>query len=148
MIAFLSALSTGCGSDLVRPEPALRVQEILVTDASSGELVAYSHQDHWHGVLRQRTGESRALSLHFTSSTRPPSEHEAPPRTEWFTLDTLPAYQLRVVVEDTAVARWTGAAAGGSLSATRGGATYVNFVVRRGTTTIFEAPPLGLGVTP
>ena len=144
----LLMIAAACDGSPAAPDTELPVAEIIVADAATGEHVAYSHQDHWHGALRQRVGDARQYRVFFTARQRGPNEHDVPARAEWSTLDTLPAYQLHTVVQDTTVARWSLATSTGTLATPRSGATYVSFVVRRGTTTIFEAPPLVVGVTP
>ena len=146
-VAILATIVVACDGSPAAPDTQLPVAEIIVADAATGEYVAYSHQDHWHGALRQRVGDARQYRVFFTARQRGPNEHDVPARAEWFSLDTLQAYQLHTVVQDTAIARWSLASAIGTLSTPRSGATYVSFVVRRGTTTIFEAPPLVIGVT-
>jgi hypothetical protein len=49
-------------------------------------------------------------------------------------------------VEDTTIARWSGDRAGGTLAGLRAGASRLSIVVRRGSTTIYEAPPLNFRV--
>jgi hypothetical protein len=64
----------------------------------------------------------------------------------WFTLAGHPDHNLRVVIQDTTLARWSGDDVRGSLHGLREGASIISFVVRRGTTTIYEAPPLNFRV--
>nr|MCU0619494.1 hypothetical protein [Gemmatimonadaceae bacterium] len=63
----------------------------------------------------------------------------------WFRLDALVNHNVRVVVADTTAARWEGTGSGGRLVSLRANsATLVSFVVRRGTTTLNERPPLNI----
>jgi hypothetical protein len=123
----------------------LNVREVILM-ASDGS-VAYSHRDHWHGAPVVRAGQSVSIDMHFTSTQSDPDTHEAPPVESWFRLGTAPAdYNLRVVVEDTTIARWTGDRERGTLTGLRAGASRLSIVVRRGTTTVLEAPPLNFRV--
>lgn len=122
--------------------------EIIIVDALTGEQVAYSHRDHWHGVLRQRPADIRRLRLYFTATARAASDHEAPSSREYVRLDTIPDLRVGTVVQDTTVAQWSGGAYEGTLSSRAAGSTHVSFVVYRGSTTIYQAPPVGLSVSP
>jgi hypothetical protein len=51
-------------------------------------------------------------------------------------------------VEDTTIGRWSGDRVRGQLQGLRAGASRMSFVVRRGTTTIHEVPPLNFIVQP
>ncbi len=136
----------------VAPPPSLDVAtirattEMIVEDSLSGEVVAYSHRDHWHGFPVVPTGATgRPLRLWFSNELRDGDDHDIPARRSWFRLDALPDHNVRVVVADTTAARWEGSGSGGRLVALRANsATVVSFVIRRGTTTLNERPPLNV----
>ena len=124
------------------------VKEIILR-VSDGSVV-FSHIDHWHGAPVVRAGASVGIDLHFTAFQTGADNHDAPPVEQWFRLSSKsPEYNVRAVVEDTTIANWTnGTADRGSLRGVRAGASRISFVVRRGTATIYEAPPLNFRVQP
>ena len=65
---------------------------------------------------------------------------------EWFTLQAYPDHALPMVIEDPTRARWTGDRLGGTLFGEAAGASRMSLRVFRGTTTVWEAPPLNLVV--
>jgi hypothetical protein len=139
-----------CGDKQGVTEPEIEglvVREVILRGDDGS--VAFSHIDHWHGAPVVRAGGTRGLVLHFTSDRLAPDDHDAPPVEGWFTLANAPAeYNVRVVIEDTTVARWSGDRVNGTLHGLRDGASRLSVVVRRGTTTIHEAPPLNFRVQP
>ncbi len=147
-VAVLLALSA-CG-DKGTTEPiveGLVVREVILMGDDGS--IAFSHIDHWHGAPVVREGGSVGINVHFTDTRLAPDEHDAPPVEDWFTLaGKAEEYNLRVVIEDTTVARWTGDRVRGTLHGLRDGASRISVVVRRGTTTIYEAPPLNFRVQP
>lgn len=125
----------------------LVVREVIL--ASSDGSFAFSHRDHWHGAPVVRANGTLGITMHFTEAQLAPDDHDAPPVEQWFTLEGKPEeYNVRVVVEDTTIARWTGNRVNGTLHGTRDGATRISLVVRRGSTTLYEAPPLNIRVQP
>lgn len=123
----------------------LTVREVILMGSDGS--VAFSHRDHWHGAPVVRAGESVGITMHFTALQLAADDHDAPPVEAWFTLRDKPAeYNVRVVVEDTTLARWSGDRVSGTLTGLRSGASRMSFVVRRGTATIYEAPPLNFRV--
>jgi hypothetical protein len=127
--------------------PQIRATTELILEDSTGRIVAYSHRDHWHGFPVVPVAGGLALRKHFSNEVRDADDHDVPARPTWFALTALPDHNTRVVVGDTTLARWTGDAAGGRFTATRpNSATTVSFVVRRGTTTLNERPPLNLRI--
>jgi hypothetical protein len=138
-------LLAGCDHGPTEPgvDELVIMETILVGDEGD---VAFSHIDHWHGAPVVWQGGTAGYTLNFTSILMPPDDHDAPPVEQWFTLADHPEYDLRVVIQDTTLARWTGDSVRGTLHGLRAGASIISFVVRRGTTTIYEAPPLNFRV--
>lgn len=127
--------------------PQIRATTELVLEDSTGRVVAYSHRDHWHGFPVVPVSGGLLLRKHFSNEVRDADDHDVPSRQSWFALAALPDHNVRVVVADTTLARWSGDAAAGRFTATRpNSATTVSFVVRRGTTTLNERPPLNLRI--
>lgn len=119
--------------------------EMILEDSLSGAVLAYSHRDHWHGFPVVPGRGSLMVRLWFSNETRDADDHDIPARRSWFRVDRLPDHNVRVVVADTTVAQWTGTASGGRFESTRqNSASLVTFVVRRGTTTLNERPPLNM----
>jgi len=75
-------------------------------------------------------------------------DHDIPPVEEWFTLADHPDLSVQVVIEDPTLARWTGDRVRGQMEGLQEGASRISFVVRRGITTLYEAPPLNFRVQP
>lgn len=142
----VALLLSACGSEPTDPtEPLVIMETILVAD--DGDIV-YSHTDHWHGAPVVRTGTTTGFTVNFTGVRASPGDHDIPPTDQWFTLAAHPGHELRVVIQDTTLARWTGGPVQGTLQGLRAGASLISFVVRRGSTTIYEAPPLNFVVQP
>jgi hypothetical protein len=144
-LAALLLAVTGCerGPTTIVEEP-VAVREMII-EAGPADYI-YSHSEHWHGAPVVREGETSSFRLHFSSIRLAADDHEMPPVESWFTLAQHPDLNLRVVVQDTTLARWGGDGVNGTLQGLRAGASVVSFVVRRGTTTIYEAPPLNFRV--
>lgn len=143
LLVLLAAGACGDGPS----EPSVEGLEIadIVLEMEDGEVV-YSHLDHWHGFAVLERGRSLAMTVYFVARSSHPDDHDVVSRDQWFTLEDHPEYGLQVVVEDPGLAAWTGDRVGGTLTGTVVGTTRASFVVRRGTTTIYEAPPLNLVV--
>jgi len=124
----------------------LDVNEIILED-NAGNFV-FSHYDHWHGSPTPRMGQPVAYKVWFSSEQLSPDDHNIVPREKWFSLQGRSAYDLRVVVADPTVASWAGDRAAGTLSGLRDASTQLSMVVRRGSTTVYEAPPLTFRVRP
>lgn len=132
--AALAALAA-CGDSPAEPEAeALRVREIVLTD-TAGAVVAYSHEDHWHGTLRLRPGETLPLRAYLSESE---DSHDVP--ASRFTLEGRAEYALRVTVADPAVATWDGDRFALTVRARQVGSARTGFAVVRGAAVIFEAP--------
>jgi hypothetical protein len=145
-----AVLFSACGGgDSVAAPPAsaprLEISSIIVEDLTSGDII-FSHDDHWHGFPVVPMGGERALRVHFVKQGRAPDDHDMPPRNEWFNLRDYADHSLPVVIEDATRARWTGDRLGGTLTGQATGASRMNLRVFRGTTTVWEAPPLNLVV--
>lgn len=150
-LALLCAVAIGaaCGGESVAtgPDPKdaqLVVAEMVVVDGA-GNLM-YSHRDHWHGFPVVPANGHLSLESHFVARASAADDHDAPPQSVWFTLATYPDVDVRVVVSDTTVARWSGDKVRGTLTGQRPGASMISFVVRRGATTLKELPPLNFVV--
>jgi hypothetical protein len=144
-VALLSACDRSSSTEPVVDGLVIREVILAGTDGS----FTFSHRDHWHGAPVVRANQTLGVTLHFTDAQLAPDDHDAPPVEQWFSLANKPAeYNVRVVIEDTTIARWTGDRAGGVLHGLRDGASRLSVVVRRGTTTVYEAPPLNFRVQP
>jgi hypothetical protein len=146
-IAVLSLLATACdGGPTIPAEEEVVVREIILA-GDDGDFV-FSHHDHWHGAPFVHAGANASYSLRFVNVRAPADDHDPAPVEQWFTLAAHPDHEVRVVIEDTTVARWSGDRVRGTLHGLREGASRMTFVVRRGTTTIYEGPPLNFRVQP
>jgi len=125
--------------------PRLDIASVLLEDPVTG-TVFFSHDDHWHGFPTVNAGASQRLLVHFVKQGRAPDDHDMPPRNEWFTLGTYTDHSLPVVIEDPARARWEGDRLGGALVGQLSGASRMSVRVFRGSTTVWEAPPLNFVV--
>jgi len=144
-VAFFSACDRDSSTEPVVAGLVIREVILAGTDGS----FTFSHRDHWHGAPVVRANQTLGIALHFTDAQLAPDDHEAPPVEQWFSLADKPAaYNVRVIIEDTTIARWSGDRAGGTLRGLRDGASRLSVVVRRGTTTVYEAPPLNFRVQP
>jgi len=143
-VTLMIAFAVGCDRSPTEPEDALEVREIIL--AGDDGSYAFTHHDHWHGAPVVRAGAQAGFTVHLASRSMATDDHEPVPAEEWFTLEGHPDYSLRVVVEDTTIARWAGDRARGTLQGLREGASRISIIVRRGSTTIFEAPPLNVRV--
>jgi len=146
VLLLLLAIASACGADgPATPSVAgLRIGEIILVP--TGDEPIYSHEDHWHGAPLVDVGVSTAFAVHFIEAPLSSGDHDVAPQELWFTLADHPEYELRAVIEDPSIATWTGDRTGGALRGTVSGASRISFVVRRGTTTIYEAPPLNFRV--
>lgn len=141
----LVSLAMACDRSPTQPaEQPVVIREMIL--AGDDGAYAYSHTDHWHGAPVVREGGTSGQALHFTNVTSAADDHVMPPIESWFTLADRPDLNVRVVVEDTTIARWSGDRTRGTLQGLKAGASRLTFVVRRGTTTIYEAPPLNFRV--
>lgn len=118
----------------------LQVREVVLTDGD-GEVVAYSHDDHWHGTIRVAAGEESALQAYVVLDGTPGTGHDVPPRTAWVSLADHPEHRLRLTSDDEAVAAWSGDRHALTLSSQEAGAALTTVVVLRGTTTLYQSPP-------
>lgn len=134
----------GGGGDVAAPPaaaPRLTIASVVVEDPATG-TVYFSHDDHWHGFPTVRRGGSTRYLVHFVKQGRAPDDHDMPPRNEWFNLEPHADHSLPVVIEDPTRARWVGDRLGGTLQGDAAGASRLNVRVFRGSTTVWEAPPL------
>jgi hypothetical protein len=141
----LALLLAGCSKSATEPTPDdLKIFEIIVQD--DGGNVMYTHHGHWHGAPVVPASGSTRLTLWFFPEQMGPDDHDAPPREKWLSLAGKAEYDVRAVVEDPTIATWSGDRTGGQLAGVREGASRISFVLRRGTTTVYEAPPLNFRV--
>jgi hypothetical protein len=136
------ACGGGSGSSTPPTEtgPRLDVQAMILV-GEAGDTI-YSHQDHWHGFpVVPEAGRAR-YAVYFTARAASSDDHLMPPRADWFTLAPHADAALTATVEQPATAGWEGDRLTGALVGRQAGASRVNFVVKRGTTTLREAPPL------
>jgi hypothetical protein len=120
--------------------PRLDVQAMVLVGEAGDTL--FSHQDHWHGFPVVPAGGRASYRKYFVASARSSDDHEMPARGDWFTLAAHADANVAVTVEQPAMAGWEGDRLSGALVGRQAGASRVNFVVRRGTTTLREIPPL------
>jgi hypothetical protein len=146
-LALLAACGGGENTPTAPDAPTLQLREIVITD-TSGRMLSFSHRDHWHGFPVVPMGADLAVRTYFSAEQRDADDHDAPSRASWIRMDTLSTdFNLRVVVSDTSVARFAGDRRGGQFTGLRANsASVVSFVVRRGTATVYEAPPLNFTV--
>ncbi len=122
--------------------PQVRINETVLEDPTTGSLI-YSHIDHWHGFPVVANGGSLVLRKHFVAYSPHPDDHDPPSRSDWISLDTLPSdIGSRIVASDTTILQTGGTRADLLLSGRRAASTPLSIVVRRGPTTLYEAPPL------
>lgn len=138
----------GGGGDVAAPPPEaprLAIASVVLEDPTTGDVV-FSHDDHWHGFPIVAANGQRPLRAYFVRQGRAPDDHDMPPRNEWFTLQEHADHALPVVIEDVTRATWSGDRLGGVLQGRSAGASRLNLRVFRGTTTVWEAPPLNFVV--
>lgn len=122
--------------------PSVRINEVVLEDPATGAII-YSHMDHWHGFPIVPDGGTLTLRKFFTAFSAHPDDHDPPSRGDWISLDSLPAeINTRIVASDTTVLRAVGTRVQMQLTGRRTASTPVSMVVRRATTTLYEAPPL------
>lgn len=142
--AVAASLLAACDRAATEPTvtPRVRINETVLEDPTTGALI-YSHIDHWHGFPVVANGGSLVLRKHFVAYSPHPDDHDPPSRTDWISLDTLPAdIGSRIVASDTTILSTGGSRAELRLSGRRAASTPLSIVVRRSTTTLYEAPPL------
>jgi hypothetical protein len=145
--ALLLLGSTACDRSATEPSvEGLEVNEIILEDGAGNFI--FSHYDHWHGSPTPRMGEPVSYTVWFSSEQLSPDDHNIVPREKWFSLDGRSEYDLRVVIADPTIATWSGDRAAGVLRGLRDASTQLSMVVRRGATTVYEAPPLTFRVRP
>jgi hypothetical protein len=142
---------TACGGGADAPtqaaRPALDLREIVLTD-TLGRVLSFSHRDHWHGFPVVPMSGGLPVQVFYSTEQRDADDHDMPTRASWIVMDTLPTeFNVRAVVQDTTVARFTGGRSQGRFTGLRtNSASVISFVVRRNTATLFEAPPLNFTV--
>jgi hypothetical protein len=140
-VALAAFVVVSACSDSTEPTP-LDVHAVIV-ETEDGSAI-YAHGDHWHGSASVDEGHSETLTIYYIDFE--PAGHDTPPKSSW---KRLPAsVEVTAVVEDTAVATWTGDRLTGTLTGVAHGTTRISFVVRRAgsSTTLYEAPPMNIQV--
>jgi hypothetical protein len=144
-VLFLSA----CDRAPAEPDaPAAQIAQVVLVDESTGGSVIYSHDDHWHGILRIRPSETRSVKVYVVTAANASDDHEAPLPAAWSDIASLEGMRLQVTVSDTTVATWSGSGSAATVTGKKTGATAVSFVVMRGSTTVHQSPAVGLSVAP
>lgn len=146
----LALAACGGGGDVTAPPPdapRLEIASVVIEDTGTGDIM-FSHDNHWHGFPVVAVGGRRSLRVHFVKQGRAPDDHDMPPRNEWFSLANHADHSLPVVIEDPSRAQWEGDRLGGTLTGRAAGASRISFRLFRGTTTVWEAPPLNFTVRP
>ncbi|MGV3709095.1 MAG: hypothetical protein ACO1Q7_09655 [Gemmatimonas sp.] len=129
-------------------EPAAQIAQVVIVDESAGGSVIYSHDDHWHGILRLRPSDTRPIKVYVVTAANAKDDHEAPLPAAWSDIASLTGLRLQATVSDSTIASWSGTGSTATISAKKTGATAVSFVVMRGGTTIHQSPAVGLSVAP
>jgi hypothetical protein len=141
----LAATLVGCSGGSTAPRADdLRVHEVILQDGAGN--VMYTHYGHWHGAPVVPLNDAATLRIWYFAEQMGPDDHDAPPREQWLSLADKSAYDVRAVVEDPTLASWSGDRTSGRLAGLREGASRISFVIKRGTTTVHEAPPLNFRV--
>jgi hypothetical protein len=133
-----------CDRSVSEPELSTRVAAVILR-TSSGDVI-FSHNDHWHGAPLVPLGGSERIDVFFSSVQMSADDHDAPPTESWFTLADEPGMALSAVIEHPTIASWSGRSGGGTLAGLTAGPSRISFIVKRGTTTLLEAPPLNFRV--
>lgn len=146
-LAFVALGPAACDRSPSGLDSDVEIAEIILVERGTNEVVAYSHRDHWHGVLRLSVDDSAEYTAYFLDEPMGVTDHSLPDPNSWTSLPSAD-YTLQGTVEDASVATWSGGEEDGRLVALAEGGTHVTFVVLEGGTTIYQAPPVGLSVTP
>ncbi len=138
-LALAAVAAAACERTPTPPVDDLEVAALVIADAE-GTVHAYTHIDHWEGLIEIVPDQQRDFRVYL--SAREGSDLAPPPRAEWFTLEDKPEYTLRVAVNDSRVAAWEGDRHAVTITGRRAGTTIANLAVRRGNTTLYEVPAL------
>ena len=130
-----------CDAGRVEPDPdALQVAEVVFA-RPDGEVVAYSHDDHWHGTLRATVGTPTALDVWLVTADAPQTGHDVPPRESWARPSAHDGVSVRVTSDDESVASYAVAGDAVTLTAGAAGTALTTVVVLDGSTTRYQSPP-------
>ncbi|MFN3596429.1 MAG: hypothetical protein ACK41D_04060 [Rubricoccaceae bacterium] len=142
LTACLALALAACDTAGPAPDDAdgLRVAEIVLT-TPAGDVVAYSHDDHWHGTIRGRVGQDVVLHAWVVPQGSPDVGHDTPPRATWQRLSEHAGHAFRVTSDNEAAARWSVQGDVLTLEAREPGTALTTVVVLRGTTTRYQSPP-------
>lgn len=141
LILFLAISLAACDAGQVEPDPdALQVAEVVFAQAD-GSVVAYSHDDHWHGTLRATVGTPTTLDVWLVTAEAPSAGHDVPPRESWVRPSAHAGVTVRVTSDDEAVATWSATGDTATLTADAVGAVLTTVVVLDGSTTRYQSPP-------
>lgn len=140
-IGFIVPVLMGCDAGEVEPDvDALQVSEVIFA-RPDGSVVAYSHDDHWHGTLRATVGESTTLDVWIVTADTPGLGHDVPPRDAWARPSAHDGVSLRITSDDETVAVWSGSGDTFTVASSAVGAALTTVVVLEGPTTRYQSPP-------
>jgi len=146
--AFAAALlltAAGCDRSVTEPPIAGVHVAVIILRTSGGEFI-FTHRDHWHGAPLVPVNGTETLEIYFSEIRMADDDHEPPPVESWFTLVGHSDLNVAAVIEDPSIATWTGTRTSGTFHGLEAGASRISFVVKRGSTTLLEAPPLNFRV--
>lgn len=139
LLAACLALVAGC--DSAAPDP-VRVAEVVLADPASGEVWAYTHGSHWHGLVRLRAGEALLLDAFVVFADAADAGHDEPPRATWQRLSVHAGHAFHVTSDAADVATWHVEGDRLRVEARASGRAYTRLAVRRGAREIYRTPPL------
>jgi hypothetical protein len=141
-----------CDADPVEDD-APEIAEVLFTDVA-GDVVAYSHGDHWHGTVRTTAGQTTTLDAWLVMEEHEDHDHEdhdddhdhgdhgVPEENRWARPSAM-GMTLRITSDNEAVASWTGTGDVVTLASAESGAALTTVVVLDGSTTVYQSPSVG-----
>lgn len=140
LLVAVTLLVTACTDDATGPEGDVQVSVLELLDRSSGSQVAETHGTgsgaHWHGAVHLHPGETVALNARFVDETG-----AAVPLGGEYTVDARLASG-----SSTGVVTLSPHGDHVDIVAVGEGEVQVIFSLRRGSTTVWEAPPLSVEV--
>jgi len=145
VLALVLLLTSGCDTSPSSPEAEGPAIQAIILQGDDGSF-SYSHADHWHGSPTVDLGSTLGFTVHFSEIRSAADDHDPPPTESWFTLAAHPDLRFEVIIENPTLAQWSGSRDRGTLIGQIAGASRLSIVVKRGNTTIYEAPPLNFRV--